>query len=90
MMIVAFLAALAAQTAAAPATAWPTQEHDVVLKAFRFRSGELMPQLRLHYTTLGQPHRSGRLLPEAGAAVTIGFSVDDTIIVPKDAEAAKP
>ncbi|MFZ5677175.1 MAG: ABC transporter ATP-binding protein [Pseudomonadota bacterium] len=37
-----------------------------------------------------QPHRSGRLLPEAGAAVTIGFSVDDTIIVPKDAEAAKP
>lgn len=58
MMIVAFLAALAAQTAAAPATAWPTQEHDVVLKAFRFRSGELMPQLRLHYTTLGQPHRN--------------------------------
>ena len=57
-MIVAFLAALAAQTAAPPAKVWPTQEHDVVLTDFRFRSGEVMPQLRMHYTTLGEPHRN--------------------------------
>jgi homoserine O-acetyltransferase len=57
-MIVAFLAALAAQTAAPPAKVWPAREHDVVLKDFHFRSGEVMPQLRLHYTTLGAPHRN--------------------------------
>jgi homoserine O-acetyltransferase len=57
-MIVALLAALAAQTAAPPAKVWPTQEHDVVLEDFHFRSGEVMPQLRMHYTTLGEPHRN--------------------------------
>jgi homoserine O-acetyltransferase len=45
---------------AAPATAsrWPTHEGDVVLKDFRFRDGESLPQVRMHYATLGQPHRS--------------------------------
>ena len=51
------LAALAAQ-AAAPATNWPTREGDVVLKDFRFRDGERLPELRMHYTTLGEPHRN--------------------------------
>ena len=65
----AFFAALAAQAAAAPpnvkspaiasaAISWPIKEADVVLKHFRFRSGESLPQLRLHYTTLGEPHRN--------------------------------
>jgi homoserine O-acetyltransferase len=66
----AFLAALAAQVAplapptgwGAPApiakTAWPAQERDVVLKAFRFRDGETLPELRMHLTTLGKPHRN--------------------------------
>jgi homoserine O-acetyltransferase/O-succinyltransferase len=44
-------------TVAAPKT-WPTKEGDVVLKDFRFRSGESLPELRLHYTTLGSPHRN--------------------------------
>jgi homoserine O-acetyltransferase len=57
-MIIALLAALAAQSAAPPAKTWPTHESDVTLKDFRFRSGERMPELRLHYTTLGQPHRN--------------------------------
>ena len=41
--------------AAAPASAksWPTHEGDVVLRNFRFRSGESLPELRIHYTTLG-------------------------------------
>ena len=60
------LAALAAQAAPpvqpAPATAeaksWPTKESDVVLKNFHFGSGESLPELKIHYTTLGSPHRN--------------------------------
>lgn len=54
----ALLAALALQTAAVPAKTWPTKEGDVVLKDFRFRDGETLPELRMHYTTLGAPHRN--------------------------------
>jgi homoserine O-acetyltransferase len=32
-------------------------EHDFVLKDFRFASGETLPELRLHYRTLGSPIR---------------------------------
>jgi len=62
------LLALAAQTAIAPGWGggpvppgkrnWVTREQDVVLKDFRFRDGEALPQLRMHVTTLGQPHRN--------------------------------
>jgi homoserine O-acetyltransferase len=60
------LAALAqaAPVAAAPipvaaeAKSWPTQEGDVLLKDFRFGTGETLPELRIHYTTLGAPHRN--------------------------------
>jgi homoserine O-acetyltransferase len=60
------LAALAQAAPAAPAPApaaavaksWPTEEGDVVLKDFRFASGESLPELRIHYTTLGKPHRN--------------------------------
>ena len=57
-MMFALLAALAVQTAAPPAKTWPTREGDVVLKDFRFADGESLPQLEIHYTTLGQPHRN--------------------------------
>ena len=58
-----FLAALALQPApaATPAAApvsWPTREGDVSLAGFKFRSGETLPRLNMHYTTLGQPHRN--------------------------------
>jgi homoserine O-acetyltransferase len=56
--MLALLAALAAQTAAPPAKSWPTHEADVVLKDFRFADGESLPELRIHYTTLGTPHRN--------------------------------
>ena len=52
------LAALAAQAAAPPPTNWPTREGDVVLKDFRFRDGESLAEVRMHYTTLGSPHRN--------------------------------
>jgi homoserine O-acetyltransferase len=63
--MLSFLAALALQTAPVPAspappaaTSWPTREGDVTLTGFAFRSGEKLPRLRIHYTTLGSPHRN--------------------------------
>lgn len=44
--------ARAAEVALPPAT-----EGDVVLRDFRFASGETLPELRLHYTTFGTPQR---------------------------------
>lgn len=41
-----------------PATKWPTVDHTVTLQNFRFGNGETLPELRLHYLTLGTPHRN--------------------------------
>ena len=46
----------AAGQQAKPATA----EGDFVVKNFQFRSGESLPELRLHYTTLGKPARGAQ------------------------------
>ena len=65
-----FLAALAFQPApnppgpviAAPppmaAPRWAAREGDVTLTDFKFRSGETLASLKMHYTTLGEPHRN--------------------------------
>src|SRR6185312_7460373 len=63
-----FLAAAAAAVAPALAVAAPAPEPppaygpphgaDFTIKDFRFRSGETLPSLRIHYTTLGTPHRN--------------------------------
>lgn len=45
---------------AAPVSPWPTREGDFTVRDFRFRSGESLPELRLHYTTLGAPRRDAR------------------------------
>ena len=42
----------------APKQSWPTHEQDIVLKNFRFRDGEALPELKMHVTTLGSPHRN--------------------------------
>jgi homoserine O-acetyltransferase len=55
--MLSLLLALTAQTAALPAKTWPTHEQDVILKDFHFRDGEALPQVRMHVTTLGTPHR---------------------------------
>ncbi len=44
--------------AQAPASNWPTVDGTVVLPNFRFGTGETLPQLKLHYLTLGAPHRN--------------------------------
>ena len=60
--MLAILLALAAQTAAPPPPppAWPTREQDIFLKDFRFRDGETLPELRIHVTTIGAPHRNAK------------------------------
>jgi homoserine O-acetyltransferase len=37
-----------------------TEEGDFVAKNFQFRSGESLPELRLHYSTLGKPRRDAQ------------------------------
>ena len=45
--------------AASPhAVTWPTTDGIVTLPNFRFGTGETLPQLKLHYLTLGTPHRN--------------------------------
>jgi homoserine O-acetyltransferase len=39
-------------------SAWPTKDGWVTLKDFKFGSGESLPELKLHYLTLGTPHRN--------------------------------
>ncbi len=68
-IVFAIVASIAGQSIAAPTiirspaiassiSKWPTREGDVLLKNFHFRSGEMLPELRMHYTTLGSPHRN--------------------------------
>src|SRR5690348_121759 len=41
-----------------PADRWPNwREDDFILKDYRFASGEVLPELRLHYRTMGVPQR---------------------------------
>jgi homoserine O-acetyltransferase len=51
--LASLLCVSAAQAADAPAA----KEGDFVVHDFTFRSGEMLPDLRLHYTTLGSPRR---------------------------------
>ena len=54
VMVVSFLAA----APAVPAADFPPPtEGDFIVRDFRFGSGETLPDLRLHYSTLGTPHR---------------------------------
>src|ERR1700691_5176673 len=51
------LALFAGATAGAQATHWPAQDGAYVITNFHFGSGESIPELKLHYLTLGTPHR---------------------------------
>jgi homoserine O-acetyltransferase len=42
----------------APITRWPVQEAEYHVANFRFRDGSTLPDLRIHYSTLGAPHRN--------------------------------
>src|SRR6476646_6547859 len=57
----AVLALIIAGGTASPARAQASlpapSEHDFVMRDFRFASGETLPELKLHYRTLGSPRR---------------------------------
>ena len=55
---------VAQQSSAAPAAKLTPTEGDYVGRDFHFKSGETLPELRLHYMTLGKPQR------DAGGKVT--------------------
>lgn len=40
------------------ASNWPTKDGWVTLRDFKFGSGETLPELKLHYLTLGEVHRN--------------------------------
>src|SRR5580698_9244267 len=39
---------------------WPTQPGDYTIKNFHFKSGETLPELHMHYQTLGHPHKDAQ------------------------------
>lgn len=57
-MILLMLFLLAAAPALTQAAGWPAPvEGDYAIRDFRFESGETLPEMRLHCTTLGTPKR---------------------------------
>jgi homoserine O-acetyltransferase/O-succinyltransferase len=57
ILILLVAAAAASAQTAPPHTQWPVQDGNYVIQNFRFGSGESIAELKLHYVTLGQPHR---------------------------------
>ena len=56
MVVALLLLALAGFGQTPPAT-WPTTDGTYTIDHFQFKDGETIDHLRLHYLTLGQPHR---------------------------------
>ena len=59
-LIAAALLCVAAAAHAAEPVPPATQEGDYIVHDFKFASGETLKDLRLHYTTLGKPHRNAK------------------------------
>lgn len=63
-----FSLAAAGQTMSAPTrpaaaptpSKWPAKDNVYVIKNFKFGTGETLPELTLHYLTLGSPHRNAQ------------------------------
>jgi homoserine O-acetyltransferase len=56
-----------------PSTAFPAPtEGDFTVRDFRFQDGESLPELRLHYRTLGSPHRGVRGLVDNAVLIMHG------------------
>jgi homoserine O-acetyltransferase len=64
LVVMGWLGAATLPALAAVDYASQLTEGDVVLRDFRFASGEALPELRIHYATLGTPQRdaSGRIV----------------------------
>ncbi len=59
IMFSVFLITALLQAQAPPS--YPNQkEADFIVKNFKFQSGETLPELKLHYTTVGTPHKNAQ------------------------------
>jgi homoserine O-acetyltransferase/O-succinyltransferase len=63
---------VSATAALPPGAPVPVTEGEVVLKDFRFRSGEALAELRVHYRTVGTPRRDARGAVENAVLVIHG------------------
>jgi homoserine O-acetyltransferase len=62
---------------AAGAQSFPTPErHDFIVRNFRFQSGESLPEIRIHYRTIGTPARDAKGRLTNGVMVLHGSSGD--------------
>src|SRR6185437_4001700 len=70
--------ALALASSAAAQNVWATKgtQGDYVIKSFKFASGESLPEVRIHYTTLGKPRRDAQGIVRN--AVLIGHGTGGT------------
>jgi homoserine O-acetyltransferase len=59
LVVTLIVVVLACLTSTAHAAVWPTPaEGDYVIKNFHFASGETLPELRMHFRTLGTIHKN--------------------------------
>ena len=77
LAVIAMVLALAAAAAAQSPSAFPTPErHDFIVKNFRLQSGETLPEVRIHYRTVGTPIRGANGKITNGVLVMHGSSGD--------------
>ena len=57
MKTLALVAAFAALSAPAQIVPQPQVPGDAIIRNFRFANGESLPELKMHYRTLGRPER---------------------------------
>lgn len=60
MLNLCLVASLAVLQPSLSADLPPIAEGDYVIRNFRFTSGETLPELRIHYRTLGEPRKDAR------------------------------
>src|SRR5262249_51275497 len=58
---------------------------DYVLKDFRFASGETLPEVRLHYRTLGKPQRDDKGIVRNAVLILHGTTGEGESLVSKEA-----
>jgi homoserine O-acetyltransferase len=61
VLLAAALPALAQETTKKPDTTWPGyQESDYIISNYKFVSGESMPEVKMHYRTIGAARRNSK------------------------------
>src|SRR6185503_3015737 len=75
------LVAVAPQTAAQRFPQFVPAQGDFVAKNFKFTSGEILPELRLHYRTLGKPMRDASGMVRNAVLILHGTGGNGSVFV---------